>query len=335
MIAPPLNDTSCLSKVTDRALDAVDSDDVRNIASRFESTRELAGWIRCLPQRNDTGDESDGPRVKCDVSQRVRIPTDDPNCVERSALFLSAAELIDPTRVRQLATIDTPRGRHTFPVEDDRPIRLDPVIPRNALDAGLFRMGVFEATEFTPAEALSWIARVAAEPALRYAGGPLRLRNARGAFREAVTTGKVPRNAIEDIGFVLAVAEQAARMLGVQGAEMVKLGSLALQHATRNTTHRPRNLSVKIGGLQLGIPSPDLSATFDGLAQVGRRVGHQLSGPALAAVLKYVGVPAPVVSAIQRELKSASGTVPRPARPARSSPHVDPLAAFTLNALVP
>jgi len=329
-IDSPINDVACLSKVTQRAVEAIESDDVRNLASRFETTRELAAWIRTLPQRNDLGDQSDGPRVQCDVSQRVRIPTSDPNCVERSVLYVSAAELIDPYRVRQLATIDTPRGRHTFPVEDDRPIRLDPVIPRNALDAGLFRMGIFDAAEFTPAETLAWIARVAAEPAARYRNGPTRLRNARNAFQQAVRNGQVPRNAMEDVGFVLAVAEKAARMLGVQGAEVVKLGSMALQYATRNA-RPPRNLSIKIAGLDLGIPTPDLSATFDGLVQVGRRVGGQLSGAALRTALGYVGISPPVISAVERELRKSGLTL----GPVAAKPPPNSLAAFTLNALAP
>ncbi len=53
-----------------------------------------------------------------DVSQRVRIPAANPNCVERSALYLAAGEIIDPRPLRQLATIHTPIGPHTFPVEE-------------------------------------------------------------------------------------------------------------------------------------------------------------------------------------------------------------------------
>ena len=118
VIGNPINDVTCLARITDAAAEAVDTDPVRNLAMRFESMPELAAWIRSLPQRNDMGDPDDGPRVACpDVSQRVRIPAADPNCVERSALYLAAGEIIDPRPLRQLATIHTPIGPHTFPVE--------------------------------------------------------------------------------------------------------------------------------------------------------------------------------------------------------------------------
>jgi len=100
--------------------------DVIALARRFRSTRQLADWFRDLPQRNDNGDERDGPRLQCDVSQRVRIAPPDPNCVERSLGYILLAEHIDPRPLRQLATIDTPLGRHTLPLENGVPVILDP-----------------------------------------------------------------------------------------------------------------------------------------------------------------------------------------------------------------
>jgi hypothetical protein len=43
--------------------------------------------------------------------------------------------------VRRLATVNTPNGLHTFPTEDGVPVILDPDQSRNALRAGLFRIG--------------------------------------------------------------------------------------------------------------------------------------------------------------------------------------------------
>ena len=83
MIAEPINDVACLSKVTRLAADAALTERIRNLATRYTSTRELAAWIRTLPQRNDLGVPDDGPKIDCDVDQRVRIPADNPNCVER------------------------------------------------------------------------------------------------------------------------------------------------------------------------------------------------------------------------------------------------------------
>lgn len=321
MIARPLNDVACLTKISQRAMDAMDSNDVRNMAARFETTRELAMWLRSLPQRNDSGDPEDGPRIACDVSQRVRIPNTEPNCVERSATYLAVAELIDPRPVRQLATIDTPRGRHTFPVEDGLPVRLDPAVPRNALDAGLFRMGAFDAERMGPVETLSWIGRIAFEPAARYRNGQARVRNARRGLRELADGRPLQRNAINDVGFVLAVAEQAARAFGVQGMELVKLGSMALQHAVRNAARpRARNLSIKLGGVRLGLPTPDLGGTLTGLARVGERLGGTLGAAAVRVALNQVGVTPQMIGEIERELRKDGLTLGKvAAKPARDS----------------
>src|SRR5204863_6994110 len=69
------------------------------------------------------------------------LPSEQPNCVERAALYLALAEMIDGEPVRRLATVNTPNGLHTFPTEDGAPVILDPGQSRNALRAGLFRMG--------------------------------------------------------------------------------------------------------------------------------------------------------------------------------------------------
>ena len=53
--------------------------------------------------------------------------------------MLGAAELIDPRPSRQLATIDTRSGRHTFPLENGEPLVLDPAFTRNTLVGGLFQ----------------------------------------------------------------------------------------------------------------------------------------------------------------------------------------------------
>lgn len=304
MIAQPINDVACLSKVTDAADSAVERDDVRNLATRFDSTKELAAWLRGLPQRNDDGNPYDGPRVTCDVSQRLRIPADDPNCVERSALYLAVGELIDPRPVRQLATIDTPLGRHTFPVEDDLPIKLDPQVPRNALEAGLFQLSDPYAWQPTAQETLAWIGRIAAEPASRYSQGPERIRNARLALYQLVRGQRLRRNAIDDVGFALAMAENAARAFGVRGVELVKLGASAIRYAMRTdggAAEHPRNLSVSIGGLRLGVPTPDLGS-LAGVVRAGERIGRRIGGAALRLALHQVGINDTVIGEVEKEL---------------------------------
>ncbi len=325
MIGNPINDTECLSKITDEIIEAMETDCVRNVARRFETTTELAAWIRSLPQRNDAGDLADGPRVACDVSQRLRIPADDPNCCERSALYLAAGELIDPTRLRQLATIETPFGRHTFPVEDDRPIKLDPRVPRNALEAGLFRMSEPAYLELSPRETLEWISSIAREPAARHRNGVARLRRAHGAFLHAMRGRPVPRNAIGDVGFALALAEQAARMFGVKGTEIVRIGALALSEAAKRRGQR--NLRLRVGGMTM---MPSLRV-LEGVAKVGSRLGLKLGSAALQAKLASMGVPLPIVQEIEKELNHEGLTLGALAQP---PPPPGSLAAVTTEAIL-
>src|SRR5205085_10475319 len=111
---------------------------IATIALKHPSTESLAEWIRSLPQRDDDGAKHDGPKVdECKPPQRLRLPAPDPNCVERAALYVAVAEMIDARPVRQLATLDTPNGLHTFPVENGAPVILDPRVPRNCLDTGV------------------------------------------------------------------------------------------------------------------------------------------------------------------------------------------------------
>jgi hypothetical protein len=123
------NDLTCLGWITEIVASMVDPPDpvLVELAAKYQTTEALAAWIRSLPQRNDEGTPGDNPRVaECRPPQRLRIPAEDPNCVERAALYLAVAELIDPYPVRRLATIDYSWGRHTFPVEEGAPIVLDP-----------------------------------------------------------------------------------------------------------------------------------------------------------------------------------------------------------------
>ncbi len=138
MIAPPLNDHDCLGPTTDQILAEVEAQNpaIVDLAAQFASTDELAAWFRTLPQRDDHGEPSDGPKVEaCSPPQRLQLDNPSPNCFERSARFIGAAELIEPDRVFRLATTTTPQGLHTFPTRDGEPVILDPDNARNADDA--------------------------------------------------------------------------------------------------------------------------------------------------------------------------------------------------------
>ena len=118
MIGLPFNDLRCLGSITEVMAELVKNEDalLAEIAAKHPTVGSLAAWIRTLPQRDDDGESEDGPKVDfCEPPQRLRIPVPDPNCVERAALYLGVAELIDAEPVRQLATLDTPIGLHTFP----------------------------------------------------------------------------------------------------------------------------------------------------------------------------------------------------------------------------
>ena len=319
MIGEPLNDVACLELITEQAEDATETEGVRELAERFSSTAELARWLRALPQKNDDGQTNDGPRVPCDVPQRLRLPADDPNCVERSALYLSVAELIDPEPFRQLATIATPRGRHTFVVEDDLPVNLDPRVPRNALDAGMHRILGEPRVE----DELEWILALAEEPAQHLINGEERLRNAETAIT-ALRTGRcLPRNAVEDLGFAIAVADRAAGLFGDSGVDAVEVGSRVVRRllAQRNA------VALKIGDRRF---APDLSA-LSALGRIGSRLGLSVGAQLLKTKLGAWGIAPGLIGAVEKELNREGlslGVL------AAAQPPAGTLAALTTKALV-
>jgi hypothetical protein len=135
MIAPPMNDHGCLGPTTDQILAELDAANpaIVDLAARFDNTDDLAAWFRTLPQHDDDGIPGEGPKVAaCRPPQRLQFDNPAPNCFERSARFIGAAELIDPERVYRLATVSTPNGLHTFPTKDGEPVILDPKTARNA-----------------------------------------------------------------------------------------------------------------------------------------------------------------------------------------------------------
>ena len=84
MIGLPFNDLSCLASITEVVAELVNNRDeiIVELSQKYTSTDALAGYIRTLPQRDDLGDEHDGPKVdECKPPQRLRIPAPDPNCV--------------------------------------------------------------------------------------------------------------------------------------------------------------------------------------------------------------------------------------------------------------
>jgi hypothetical protein len=134
------NDTTCLTAASEQVVDLVERRDplLLEYAQPFRTTQEIAAHIRALPQRNDEGAPEDGPKVEaCEPVQRLRVPAPDPNCFERAVLYLALAELLDSGPVRQLATIEFPKMRHTIALENGYPVILDPRVSAEEIEIGL------------------------------------------------------------------------------------------------------------------------------------------------------------------------------------------------------
>jgi len=325
VIAAPHNDRTCLDAITAEVVDLVESEDpmLVAIADEHGSPEALAMWIRSLPQLDDTGLPSDGPRVEaCRPPQRLRIPAENPNCVERAAVYVGAAEFLDPDAVRRLATVETAGGPHTFPTEDGEPVILDPQQSRNALRAGLFRSerarNGGSSLELTPTEAVDWIARLAAEPAARCAGGIRRVRNGHRALRAVLVGRPLCIAEVRDVGLLLALAEREAELYGPAGRKLVKTTALAVdrldQLAARRWIERtePRNaLELRLGGMRM---KPD-TKLLGALGRVGGRLGAEVGLEALRLKLATLGIGGPVLEAIDRELKREGLSLGPLARP--------------------
>ncbi len=302
MIGLPFNDLGCLGSITEVVAELVTNRDpvIEEIATKHETTASLAEWIRGLPQRDDEGEKSDGPKVEeCKPPQRLRLPAEDPNCVERAALYIAAAELIDPRPVRQLATLDTPVGLHTFPVENGAPVILDPRVPRNALEGGMYLHSQTPLT-IDARDAIEWTAQLAEAGAADFRNGPSRVRRARNAIVQLVDEGIPPASAevVEAIGWLLGLAEKAARRFGPRAMSIVRTTAQAIADLSDEAIARSqRNLSLEIGGLKLS-PAPWLS----GLARIAGRVGMNVGAVALRAKLAALGVGPDMIGAVESEL---------------------------------
>ncbi|MBK9032058.1 MAG: hypothetical protein IPL61_12165 [Myxococcales bacterium] len=318
MIASPENDHACLDAITEELAARVRERDpaIVEIAQAHTTTAELAHWLRSLPQRDDHGAPHDGPKVAaCDPPQRLRLPAVDPNCVERAATFIAAAELIDPAPVRALATTNTPTGLHTYPIEDGRPVVLDPRVSRNALAAGRFhdhgaRNGSGPVA-MTPRELIEWLADLALEPAARFDRGAERV--ARGHRALCLVLDGRPLCVVDlrDVAFVLALADREARQWGPVGPRMVATAARAVDQLDQAAASRAqpergpasaRNLpgpELRIGDARI---RPDLQI-LGALGRVGGRLGYAAGVEALRIKLAGLGVGPPVLNTLERELQ--------------------------------
>lgn len=316
MIALPFNDLRCLGSITEVVAELVTNQEevISEIAKQHETTESLINYIRSLPQRDDDGETDDGPRIgECKPPQRLRLPAPDPNCVERAALYLAVAEMIDPRPVRQLATLDTKIGLHTFPVENGAPIILDPRLPRNGLDCGMAALTAGPVTIETR-DAIEWTAQLAEAGAANTRNGPSRVRRARNAVMDLVERGTAPASpeVVEAIGWMLALAEKVARKYGQRAIRIVRTTAQAIADLADEALARvhTRNLSLEIGGMKFE-PTPWMSA----LARFAGRVGLDVGAVALQSKLASLGIGPDMVGLVEDELNREGLTLGTLAKP--------------------
>lgn len=314
MIGLPFNDLRCLGSITEVVAELVANRDpvIVELANKHATTESLATWIRSLPQRDDDGDPTDGPKVDaCKPPQRLQIPSDSPNCVERGALYLAVAELIAPEPVRQLATLDTPVGLHTFPVENGAPVILDPRVPRNSLDGGL-ALAAGMPVVIEARDAIEWTAQLAESAASDLRNGPSRVRRARNAVMQLVDEGTPPsKEVVELVGWMLALAEKVARRFGPRAITIVRTTAQAIADLADEALARSRrNLALEIGGTRIA-PTPWMSA----LARIAGNVGVSVGAAALRAKLAAYGIGPDMFGLVEEELNREGLTMGVLAKP--------------------
>ncbi len=311
MIGLPFNDLRCLGSITEVVAELATNGDevIAEIARKHATTESLVAWIRALPQRDDDGEKNDGPKVdECKPPQRLRIPAPDPNCVERAALYLAVAEMIDPQPMRQLATLDTPIGLHTFPVENGAPIILDPRVPPNCLDCGVaaFKEGP---VTIEARDAIEWTAQLAEAGAANVRNGPSRVRRARNAMMQLVDEGTAPASpeVVEAIGWLLALAEKVARRYGPRALRIVRTTAQAIADLADEAAARThRNMPWLLAAAQF-IPPEYRSA----LAKIGMNVGANV----LRSKLASHGIGDDMFGMVEEELNREGLTMGAVAKP--------------------
>lgn len=218
-LRPPLNDEDCLGPMHDVAEQRMQTKKARTIARMFPHVEDLIRHLRSRPQRDDLGDPDDGPRIACDVSQRLRFFAPDPACFERTHDFLTLALLIDPDLELTSATMMVDNGLHTFPVEIrngvPRAIVLDPIVMplRNAMNATAYQLR--NASPMDRDQLGPWFADLARN-ACSARGAEDCYHVAMDALRTSLLTGEPVRDP-EAIECVLGLAYDDAPLFGPAG----------------------------------------------------------------------------------------------------------------------
>lgn len=315
MIGLPFNDHQCLGAITQILATMVEDNDpvLLELAAQYPTTRQLIDYIRSLPQRDDLGDPGDGPRVNaCAPPQRVRIGAPDPNCVERAALFLAVEEINHPAHTRQLATVDTPIGMHTFPLVDGKPIVLDSRVTHECLECGL-ALNAPGPVAIEPRNAVAWTIDLASQQAGALRNGPSALYLGKNAIRRMLDEGAAPAvREIDAMGLLFALAERAAQRYGTRAVGIVRTAARALADILDVVLER-RNAHFDIGGLKFDTPQW-LDDTAGALGNVGLGIGSallrsKLDALDLASVIGLPGGTAAVIGLLESELGKSGRTL--------------------------
>lgn len=332
MIALPYNDLECLGPASQVAATMVHQDAaLRELASKYRTIPEVIAYIQSLPQRDDTGNPDDGPRLyQCDPDQRLRagetlLGTPDnpverpmPNCFERALLFIQLSELIAPENTYQLATVQTKAGLHTFPLVNGKAIVLDPDVTQECLDCGL-ALNSSGPVGIEPRNAIAWVMDMAGEDIERLRNGPTQLYLGKNALRRLVDEGEVPHpREIDALGFLFALAERAAHRYGPRAVGIVATVARAISDILDTVLER-RNARLNLGGLRFDTPRW-LDDTADALGHVGVDVGsavlrRKLDAWDLAGLVGLPGGTAGILGLLESELQSKGRTLGSFARP--------------------
>lgn len=332
MIALPYNDLECLGPASQVAATMAHEDiALRELASKYTTIPEVIAYIRSLPQRDDSGNPDDGPRLyQCDPDQRLRAGTtllgtpDDPaarptpNCFERALLFIQLCELIAPENTYQLATVQTKAGLHTFPLVNGKAIVLDPDVTQECLDCGL-ALNSKGPVGIEPRNAIAWVMDMAGEDVGLLRNGPTQLYLGKNALRRLVDDGQAPHpREIDALGFMFALAERAAHRYGARAVGIVRTVARAISDILDTVLDR-RNAHVNLGGLRFNTPSW-LDDTADALGHVGVDVGsavlrRKLDAWDLAGLVGLPGGTAGILGLLESELQNKGRTMGSLARP--------------------
>lgn len=185
----------------------------------------------------------------------------------------------------------------------------------------------------TPAEAIEWIAELAARRADRVIGGTRRIDNGRRAMRGVLVLRPICVADVRDVALVLALAEREARTLGLGALKIVHSTARAvdaLDQLAAETASSPRNASIASLTFGALANSKDLQKLVGGLARVAGRIAGGIGLEAAKVKLASVGVGSPVITAVERELNREGLTLGPLTKP---SPLVGSLDAMTPEAL--